>query len=62
MAELVLKKIARPDLDAEVITIPTQLVKRESCPPLSSAEQGAATKNHTASLDAADHRTEAGLR
>jgi DNA-binding LacI/PurR family transcriptional regulator len=31
MAELVLKRIGRPDLGPEVITIPTQLVKRESC-------------------------------
>lgn len=31
MAELVLKKINQPEHDPEVITIPTQLVKRESC-------------------------------
>jgi DNA-binding LacI/PurR family transcriptional regulator len=31
MAELVLKKIAQPDLGPEVVTIPTQVVKRESC-------------------------------
>ncbi len=31
MAELVLKKITRPDQGQEVITIPTQLVRRESC-------------------------------
>jgi DNA-binding LacI/PurR family transcriptional regulator len=31
MAEFVLKKIGQPDLETEVITIPTQLVKRESC-------------------------------
>lgn len=31
MAELVLKKIAHPDLGPEAITIPTQLVRRESC-------------------------------
>jgi DNA-binding LacI/PurR family transcriptional regulator len=36
MAELVLKKIDRPDTDAEVITVPTQLVKRESCGPVSA--------------------------
>jgi LacI family transcriptional regulator, galactose operon repressor len=35
MAELVLKKIVRPDSGPEVITIPTQLVKRESCGPIS---------------------------
>jgi DNA-binding LacI/PurR family transcriptional regulator len=31
MAELVFKRIADPDAGPEVITIPTQLVKRESC-------------------------------
>jgi LacI family transcriptional regulator len=31
MAELVLKKINQPEHEPEVITIPTQLVKRESC-------------------------------
>jgi len=35
MAELVLNRIGRPDLGPEVITIPTQLVKRESCAPAS---------------------------
>ncbi|MHB8675172.1 MAG: LacI family DNA-binding transcriptional regulator [Candidatus Acidiferrales bacterium] len=35
LAELVLNRIGRPDLGPEVITIPTQLVKRESCGPLS---------------------------
>jgi DNA-binding LacI/PurR family transcriptional regulator len=34
LAELVLKKIARPDLGPEVASIPTQLVKRESCGPV----------------------------
>jgi hypothetical protein len=34
MAELVLKKIAQQDTGPKVITIPTQLVKRESCRPL----------------------------
>jgi DNA-binding LacI/PurR family transcriptional regulator len=34
MAELVLKKIGQPDLEPGVITIPTQLVKRESSGPL----------------------------
>jgi len=36
LAELGLKKIAQPDLAAEVVTIPTQLVKRESCSPVFS--------------------------
>jgi DNA-binding LacI/PurR family transcriptional regulator len=31
MAELVLKKITHPEHEPEVVTIPTQLVKRESC-------------------------------
>jgi LacI family transcriptional regulator len=31
MAELVLKKIDHPDLNPQVINIPTQVVKRESC-------------------------------
>ena len=31
MAELVFKRIANPDAGPEVVTIPTQLVKRESC-------------------------------
>ncbi len=34
MAELVLRKIDRPDLEPEVITIPTKLIKRESCAPV----------------------------
>jgi DNA-binding LacI/PurR family transcriptional regulator len=38
MAELVLKKISHPDLEPEVIIIPTQLVKRESCRPLVQTE------------------------
>jgi DNA-binding LacI/PurR family transcriptional regulator len=40
MAELVLKKIARPDFGPEVITIPTQLVKRESCGPVTGLVRG----------------------
>lgn len=31
LAELLLKRIARPDLPARPITLPTQLVKRDSC-------------------------------
>jgi DNA-binding LacI/PurR family transcriptional regulator len=38
MAELVLKKIGSPELEPEVVTIPTQLVKRESCRPLVRTE------------------------
>jgi len=33
LAELLLKIIARPDLSVEAVTLPTQLVKRESCAP-----------------------------
>ena len=35
MAELVLKKIVQPESGPEVITVPTQLMKRESCGPVS---------------------------
>jgi DNA-binding LacI/PurR family transcriptional regulator len=38
MAELVLKKIGQPELGPEVVTIPTQLVKRESCRLLAPSE------------------------
>jgi DNA-binding LacI/PurR family transcriptional regulator len=38
MAELVLKKIGEPELGPEAVTIPTQLVKRESCRLLVQAE------------------------
>jgi LacI family transcriptional regulator len=31
LAEMLLKRIARPDLEAQSITLPTQLVRRESC-------------------------------
>jgi DNA-binding LacI/PurR family transcriptional regulator len=34
LAELLLKRIARPDLPARAVTLPTQLVKRNSCGPL----------------------------
>jgi len=33
LAELILNRIADPDLPAQQITIPTQLIKRESCAP-----------------------------
>lgn len=38
LAELLLKRIARPDLPALLTTLPTQLVRRESCSPLLSAQ------------------------
>ncbi|MGH9448135.1 MAG: LacI family DNA-binding transcriptional regulator, partial [Terriglobia bacterium] len=33
LAELLLKKIARPDLKSESVSLPTQVIKRESCVP-----------------------------
>ncbi|MGH9404156.1 MAG: LacI family DNA-binding transcriptional regulator [Terriglobia bacterium] len=33
LAELLLKRIARPDLPPRLVTLPTQLVRRESCGP-----------------------------
>lgn len=38
LAELVLKRIARPELKPQTVTIPTRLVKRESCRPLLQSE------------------------
>jgi DNA-binding LacI/PurR family transcriptional regulator len=43
MAALAFERISRPDLPPEVITIPTQLVKRESCMPV----QTISTRNGT---------------
>jgi DNA-binding LacI/PurR family transcriptional regulator len=39
MAEMVLTRIAQPDLMPQKVTIPTELVKRESCRPFSSDTQ-----------------------
>jgi DNA-binding LacI/PurR family transcriptional regulator len=36
LAQLLLKKIARPDLKGEPVSLPTQLIKRESCAPPSA--------------------------
>lgn len=50
MAELVLKKIEHPASGSEVITIPTQLVRRESCaPPAEPASKGEASEPAAAS-------------
>jgi DNA-binding LacI/PurR family transcriptional regulator len=49
LAELLLKRIARPDLPAKAITLPTQLVKRGSCGPPPPVPNSAL---------AADHKTE----
>ncbi|MGA8231209.1 MAG: LacI family DNA-binding transcriptional regulator [Candidatus Acidiferrales bacterium] len=35
LAELLLNRIARPDLPGKTITLPTQLVRRDSCSPIS---------------------------
>ncbi len=39
MVKLVLSRIAQPNLAPRVVTIPTQLIKRESCKPLVTAKQ-----------------------
>jgi DNA-binding LacI/PurR family transcriptional regulator len=41
MAEMVLNRIAKSDLKPQLITIPTELVKRESCRPLSADVESA---------------------
>ena len=46
MAELVLKKIDHPDLGPEIITIPTKLVRRESCAALGDGSKR--TASHSA--------------
>jgi LacI family transcriptional regulator len=39
LAELLLRRIARPDLPLKTVTLPTQLVKRGSCGPRPSLAQ-----------------------
>lgn len=39
MAEMVLKLIAQPGSGRETVTIPTQLVKRESCGGITAADE-----------------------
>ena len=34
MGELILSRIAKPGLEFRQITVPTELIKRESCQPL----------------------------
>ena len=41
LVELVLNRIAHPDLGPQQVTIPTEIVKRESCRQLSSRKEGA---------------------
>jgi DNA-binding LacI/PurR family transcriptional regulator len=43
LAELLLKRIARPDLPPRPITLPTQLVRRESCGPSPSHQLSASS-------------------
>lgn len=40
LVELVLNRIAHPDLGPQQVTIPTEIVKRESCRQLSSSKEG----------------------
>ncbi len=49
LAELLLKRIARPDLPGKTVTLPTQLVRRESCGPTPT--------NHRNPVDAPDPKT-----
>jgi DNA-binding LacI/PurR family transcriptional regulator len=46
LAELLLKRIARPDLPAKSITLPTQLVKRGSCGPPPAVPNSALGTDH----------------
>jgi DNA-binding LacI/PurR family transcriptional regulator len=43
LAELLLKRIARPDLPAQSVTLPTQVVRRESCASAATGQQAAAS-------------------
>jgi DNA-binding LacI/PurR family transcriptional regulator len=50
LAELLLKRIGRPDLPIRTVTLPTQLVKRQSCGPAPSlAGSSASMGNHVLS-------------
>lgn len=44
MVRLVLSRIAQPNLAPQVVTIPTELIKRESCKPLAPAKEPLAAK------------------
>lgn len=47
LAELLLRRIARPDLPSQLTTLPTQLVRRESCSSLPAGQpSGADAANH----------------
>jgi DNA-binding LacI/PurR family transcriptional regulator len=39
MVKLVLSRIAQPNLAPRVVTIPTELIKRESCKPLAAVKE-----------------------
>ena len=62
MAELVLKKIAEPDLGPEVVTIPTQLVKRESCRLLIQTQAAPRESIEVRAREAVEGRTGGKLR
>jgi DNA-binding LacI/PurR family transcriptional regulator len=38
MAELLLKQISRLDVNPQVVTLPTRLIRRESCGPVAQGE------------------------
>jgi DNA-binding LacI/PurR family transcriptional regulator len=40
MAELLLKGISQLEINPQIVTLPTQLIRRESCRPLMQTEQG----------------------
>ena len=48
LAELLLNRLTRPDLPPQQLTIPTQLVRRESCRHLTTAEAAAGEKQPSA--------------
>ncbi len=51
MAALAFERLGRPDLPAEVITIPTQLVKRESCRMIQSAPNNSVYRSEVGRLE-----------
>jgi DNA-binding LacI/PurR family transcriptional regulator len=48
LAELLLSRIARPDLPAKTVTLPTQLVRRPSCGPVPSNRKASNEKSEKA--------------
>jgi len=45
MAEMILNRIADPTLPPQSVTIPTELIKRDSCRPLPAPEEGASERD-----------------